>query len=135
MDAAEAWRRFTAARVATLATVDPTGQPHVVPVTFAARQRSLWSGFDAKPKRGRRLRRHANIEANPRVSLLAQEWDEDWSALWWVRVDGLAIVSDDPATVARAVALLRAKYQQYEHVDVHGPVIGIAVHAWRGWHG
>ncbi|BCB82112.1 TIGR03668 family PPOX class F420-dependent oxidoreductase [Phytohabitans flavus] len=125
--------RFATARVATLATVDGSGAPHAVPVAFAVDGDTVWSAVDAKPKRRTALRRLDNIRAEPRVSLLAQHWDEDWSALWWVRVDGLAVVTDEPSAVDRAVALLKAKYEQYRTVDVHGPVIQVAVHAWRGW--
>jgi PPOX class probable F420-dependent enzyme len=126
-------QRFAAARVATLATVDGAGTPHVVPVTFAVDGDTIVSAVDGKPKRGTALRRHRNIRANPRVSLLAQHWDEDWSALWWVRADGLAVVTDSPSAVDRAVALLREKYTQYGTVDVHGPIIEVTVHAWRAW--
>lgn len=129
----QARQRFAAARVATLATVDATGTPHVVPVTFAVVGDTVVSAVDGKPKRGTDLRRHRNIRANPRVTLLAQHWDEDWSALWWVRADGLAVVTEAPSAVDRAVALLREKYAQYGTVDVHGPVIEVAVHAWRAW--
>jgi PPOX class probable F420-dependent enzyme len=73
------------------------------------------------------------VRANTAVSLLVQHWDEDWSALWWVRADGLAAVHEAPAAVAHAVGLLRAKYPQYGEVDVHGPVLEIAVRRWRGW--
>ncbi|MGN9907191.1 TIGR03668 family PPOX class F420-dependent oxidoreductase [Phytohabitans sp. LJ34] len=129
----QARQRFAAARVAILATVDDAGTPHVVPVTFAVEGDTVVSAVDGKPKRGTALRRHRNIRANPRVSLLAQHWDEDWSALWWVRADGLAVVTEAPSAVDRAVTLLREKYPQYATVDVHGPVIEVAVHAWREW--
>jgi PPOX class probable F420-dependent enzyme len=125
--------RFAAARVATLATVDGGGAPHVVPVTFAVDGDTIVSAVDGKPKSGTVLRRHRNIRANPRVSLLAQHWDEDWSALWWVRADGLAVVTDTPSAVDRAVTLLREKYEQYTTVDVHAPVIEVTVHTWREW--
>lgn len=125
--------RFAAARVATLATVDAAGAPHAVPVTFAVDGDTVVSAVDGKPKRATLLRRHRNIRVNPRVSLLAQHWDEDWSALWWVRADGLAVVTDEPSAVRRAVGLLRAKYEQYGSMDVHGPVIEVTVGAWHGW--
>jgi PPOX class probable F420-dependent enzyme len=125
--------RFASARVATLATVDGEGAPHVVPVTFAVDGDTIWSAVDAKPKRGGGLRRLDNIRGDPHVSLLAQHWDEDWSALWWVRADGLAVVTDARSAVDRAVGLLREKYAQYRDVDVHGPVIEVAVHTWRAW--
>ncbi len=69
------------ARVGRLATADATGQPLVVPVCYAldADGRHLYSAIDAKPKRTRQLRRLRNIAANPRVSLVVDEYDEDWS--------------------------------------------------------
>jgi len=129
----EARELFAEARVATLATVDGSGGPHLVPVTFALAGDTVWTAVDAKRKRTTRLRRLDNIARDPRVSLLAQHWDEDWSALWWVRADGLAAVSDDPAVVARVAELLRARYPQYRDVEVTGPVIDVTVHGWRGW--
>lgn len=133
VDQDEAARLFAAARVATLATVDGSGAPHAVPVTFVLDGAIVWSAVDGKPKRAGPLRRHANIRAEPRVSLLVQRWDEDWSALWWVRADGLAVVTDEPTAVDRAVGLLREKYAQYGDVDVHGPVIEVSVRSWRSW--
>jgi PPOX class probable F420-dependent enzyme len=129
----QARRRFARARVATLATVDGSGAPHLVPVTFAVDGDTVWSAVDAKPKRGTELRRHVNIRTQPRVSLLAQHWDEDWSLLWWVRADGLAVVTNEHGTVARAIRLLREKYHQYAEVGVSGPVIEVTVEGWRGW--
>jgi PPOX class probable F420-dependent enzyme len=129
----EARRRFGDARVAVLATVDPTPAPHVVPVTFVVDGDTVWTAVDGKPKRSTRLRRLANIRANPRTSLLVQHWDEDWRLLWWVRVDGTAVITDDPDTLDRVVRLLRRKYDQYDDVSVDGPVIEITVHDWRGW--
>ena len=129
MTPAEARRRFERARVATLATVDGTGAPHAVPVTYAVDGDLLWTAVDGKPKRGTELRRLANIRAEPRVSLLAQYWAEDWALLWWVRVDGVATIVDDPATTRHVTGLLRAKYPQYDGVPVTGPAIRVAVTA------
>lgn len=129
----DAQLRFAGARVATLTTVDGDGAPHAVPVTFAVDGGTIVSAVDGKPKRRTALRRLDNIRANPRVSLLAQHWDEDWSALWWVRADGLAVVTAAPSAVDRAAGLLRAKYEQYRTVALPGPVIEVTVHSWRGW--
>jgi PPOX class probable F420-dependent enzyme len=128
--------RFAAARVAVLGTVSPDGAPHQVPVTFALRGETLWTATDAKPKRGGsggELRRHVNVAAHPGVSLLVSAWDEDWSRLWWVRADGLARVTEQPATVTRAVEALRRKYRQYADVEVGPPVIEVTITQWRGW--
>jgi PPOX class probable F420-dependent enzyme len=132
-DPAEARRRFSEARVAVLATVDRSGQPHLVPVTFVVEGDSVWTAVDEKPKRDARLRRLANIRADPRVSLLVQHWDEDWSGLWWVRADGTATISQTRQSVERVAGLLGDKYRQYDRVAVVGPVIRIAVREWRGW--
>lgn len=133
MDEQDARRRFAAARVAVLATADAAGAPHLVPVTFVVDGDTAWTATDDKSKRTTMLRRHDNIRAQPRVSLLVQHWSEDWSLLWWVRADGLALVTMEQSTVDRVTGLLTAKYPQYEEVSVKGPVIEVAVHKWRGW--
>jgi PPOX class probable F420-dependent enzyme len=130
---AEARGRFAAARVAVLATVEPSRGPHLVPVTFVVDGDTVWSAVDDKPKRSTPLRRHVNIRREPRVSLLVHHWDEDWSRLWWVRADGTATLGTEAATVERVTGLLRGKYRQYAHVAVAGPVIEVTVEVWRGW--
>ena len=135
MDGAEARRRFGEACVARMATADARGRPHVVPVVFAVDGEAIYSVVDAKPKRSLRLRRLANIEANPRVSLLVDRYDDDWAALWWVRADGTARLVGAGPDYERAIALLRAKYSQYEVWAPIGPAIVVSVDAWRGWSG
>ncbi|CAM2753587.1 PPOX class F420-dependent oxidoreductase [Mycobacterium intermedium] len=134
--------RFAAAQVARLATVSPEGVPHVVPVVFAAHhdvdrdadQGVVYTAVDAKPKTTQRLRRIANIEENPNVSLLVDHYDADWTQLWWVRADGVAAIHHDGAVLALGHRLLRAKYVQYQSVSLDGPVISIAVRRWSSWH-
>jgi hypothetical protein len=53
--------------------------------------------------------------------------------VWWVRVDGRGRVIDDEAERERAVAALRAKYRQYEHIGIPGAVLAIDVDRWLGW--
>ena len=102
-------------RVARLGTADRTGRPLVVPVCYAFDGRACVTAIDAKPKRvpGRRLRRVRNIEENPRASLVVDRYDEDWSGLRWVLVEGGAAVLTVGAERAAAVDLLREKYPQY----------------------
>jgi len=123
---------FGAARVAHLATADGQGTPHLVPVVFALHGDVAAIAVDHKPKRSTDLKRLRNIEANPRVSLLADHYDEDWTRLWWVRVDGHAriLTGDDRA---EPVSWLVAKYPQYASRPPAGPVIHIAITTWRGW--
>jgi PPOX class probable F420-dependent enzyme len=129
---AEARARFTAARVARLATADAAGRPHLVPVAFVVAGDTIYSAVDAKPKRTRALRRLANVRENPAASLLVDHWEEDdWAALWWVRADGRgrAIDSEDPEA-RRAVELLRERYPAQRDA---GEVLAVEVDRWSGW--
>jgi PPOX class probable F420-dependent enzyme len=126
---------LAAQRVARLATVDESGQPHLVPVTFALDGDTAYIAVDHKPKTTRNLKRLRNIEANPRVSLLVDHYDEDWTLLWWIRADGTATVLRDPATFAEPVRLLAAKYPQYQDHPPQGPIIRIQITHRANWHG
>jgi PPOX class probable F420-dependent enzyme len=133
VDVADARARFAAARVARLATADAAGRPHLVPICFAVAGDTVYSAVDeVKPKATRRLRRLANVAANPAVSLLADHYDEDWSALWWVRADGDARVVEAEQASA-AVELLARRYAQYRESPPEGPVVAVAVERWSGW--
>jgi PPOX class probable F420-dependent enzyme len=133
----EARSRLAAARVARLATADDRGRPHVVPVTFDVDGDSVVIVVDAKPKRTTDLRRLRNIRANPHVSLLADHYEDDWAALWWVRADGTALVVEarEETEEERVVPVrrLQARYPQYRELVPTGPVIAITVTAWSGW--
>jgi PPOX class probable F420-dependent enzyme len=125
-------RLFSAARVARLATVGGA-VPHVVPFTFAVDGDLIYTAIDAKPKSTTNLRRLRNVRDNPRVAALADHYDDDWSALWWVRADGIASVTDDAQTMARPLRLLAERYPQYVASPPPGPVIVIGVDRWTGW--
>jgi PPOX class probable F420-dependent enzyme len=127
-------RRFAAARVARLATVDEAGHPHLVPLVFAVAGDTVYSAVDAKPKRSMALRRLANVRANPAVCLLADYYDDDWAALWWVRADGVGRVIDPAqAEARRAVELLAGRYPQHREEPPVGPVLAVDVTRWSGW--
>ena len=127
--------RFAAARVARLATADAKGRPHLVPMVFVLAGETIYSAVDAKPKRTDRLRRLANAAVNPRVALLADHYDDaDWTALWWVRADGVArVLAPEDEEAVRAVDRLVARYAQYREARPHGPVLAVDVERWSGW--
>ena len=133
LTAPQARERLAAARVARLATVSAAGVPHLVPVTFAVAGDTVYTAVDGKPKSTTGLRRLANIRRSPAVAILADHYEEDWTALWWARGDGTASVLDDPVAMARPLDLLARRYPQYATVPVPGPVIAIQVTAWTGW--
>jgi PPOX class probable F420-dependent enzyme len=130
----EARELLASARVARLASTDAEGRPHLVPITFAVEGDTILTAVDHKPKRTTRLRRLANIAADPRVSVLADHYEEEWSNLWWARADGLARVLE-PGTEehVNAVAQLAARYPQYAERRPDGPAIEISVSRWSGW--
>ena len=116
--------------MARLATVGADGAPHVVPIVFALAGDVIHSAVDAKPKRHSRLKRLANIAHEPRVSVLVDHYDDDWSRLWWVRADGIAAVERPSPD---ALGALRAKYPQYEAEPPPGPFLRIEVRRWSSW--
>lgn len=135
MTAPEARRRFASARLAHLASVDPRGRPHLVPITFALAADTIYSAVDdVERKRTLALRRLANVAANPAVAVLVDHYEEDWAGLWWVRADGHARIIDVSNTEAQdALAALATRYAPYrEHVPP-GPVLAIDVERWVGW--
>jgi PPOX class probable F420-dependent enzyme len=125
---------FAESPVAMLATVNADGVPHLVPVVFALHGNVIYTAVDAKRKSTHRLRRLANIEANPRVSMLVDHYDDDWSQLWWVRADGVAAVHRSGEEMAAGYAWLRRKYVQYQRIALDGPVVTVDVQRWSSWH-
>jgi PPOX class probable F420-dependent enzyme len=127
--------RLTAARVARLATTDPDGRPHLVPIVFALEGDTLYSAVDQKPKRSSTLRRIENARARPDVTILVDHYEEDWGRLWWIRLRGRARVLDDGDERDRALALLQEKYPQYRTEPPEGPVLAVDVTEVRDWAG
>jgi PPOX class probable F420-dependent enzyme len=126
-------QRVEAARVARLATTDPDGRPHLVPIVFVLDGDTLYSAVDAKPKRSRTLRRIENARERPDVTVLVDHYEDDWTRLWWVRLRGRARVLDGGEEAERALGLLAAKYEQYATERPGLPVLAIDVVEWRGW--
>jgi PPOX class probable F420-dependent enzyme len=135
MEMEEMRRRVAGARVARLATSGPRARPHVVPVCFALDGETVYFAVDAKPKRTRDLKRLRNIAANPAVSLLVDHYEDDWSRLWWVRMDGRARVLAGGEEADAAIKLLATRYGTYRTTPPSGPVVAIAVEKWSGWTG
>src|SRR5262249_2646492 len=120
MLAAAAGRFLQSQRVAHLATANAEGKPHVIPVCFAMLDDRVYIVIDEKPKRGSplALRRVRNLLENPRVALVADAYDEDWSKLGFVLLHGSARLIADGEEHARALAALRARYVQYRAMSL-----------------
>jgi len=119
--------------VGRLGTVSDSGRPHLVPCCFVLDGDRVYSAVDAKPKSTMALRRLDNLAANPACALLVDHYEDDWTALWWVRLDGRGRLAPDGAEREAALALLGAKYEQYRRTPPPGPVIAVAVERWTWW--
>jgi PPOX class probable F420-dependent enzyme len=127
--------RFLAggARVARLGTLSKTGRVDLVPMTFAIVDDVLSTAVDHKPKTTTELKRLENVRANPEVSILIDRYDEDWAALWWVRLRGLAQVVEEGPRYDAAIDALVGKYEQYRSIRPEGPAIVIELIRWQWW--
>jgi PPOX class probable F420-dependent enzyme len=125
--------RLAEARVARLATTDPDGRAHLVPIVFALDSDTLYSAVDRKPKRSSKLRRIENARARPDVTILVDHYEENWGGLWWIRLRGRARVLDDGEEHDHALALLQEKYPQYRAEPPEGPVLAVDVTEVREW--
>ena len=130
-------RRFlTSLRVAHLATADTGAIPHVVPVCFVVRADTLYVTIDAKPKSrpATELKRIRNIMGNPRVAIVADRYDEDWTRLGWVMLQGRAEILMEGREHDEAQALLRSRYTQLEAMRVAAyPVIAVRIERATSW--
>ena len=138
MNRNEAIDRVATVRIARIATVRPDGTPHVTPFVFALRPtedgaiRVYWA-VDDKPKRSGRLQRIENIRTNPAVEIVVDGYDDDWSALWWVRLrgNGRVVTADDER--ATALEALASKYERYRSGPPTGDVVAIDVETITSW--
>jgi PPOX class probable F420-dependent enzyme len=127
-------------RVAHLATIGASGQPSVLPVVYAFDGEQIFIPLDGKPKRVdvRQLRRVRDIIDHPQVSLVIDQYDEDWSQLAWVQIRGMAGLLEAGTIYEQALLLLSNRYPQYESMPLVGqPLIAIRpieVRSWR-WAG
>ena len=103
----------------------------------------MWLGglqafpFFGKPKESARLARVRNLERDPRFSLLLDAYDDDWSRLWWLRVEGEAVIETGAGLEASSAAqALREKYPQYEEVPLfrgEPQLLKLTPHEHRAW--
>jgi PPOX class probable F420-dependent enzyme len=116
-----------------LATADASGVPAIVPICFVVDGDVIWSAIDEKPKSGKPLKRLRNIAENPRVTLLVDRYDDDWTKLAWVAIHGIAQTvpaRDHPEALAR----LRRKYPQYDAMALQeSPLVRIEVQTAVSW--
>ena len=102
------------AAVARFATTDGR-QPHLVPVVLVSVGSHIYLPIDGKRKKPGQLRRVRNLDRHPEVALLIDHYEDDWSRLWWVRIDAIASMVPLP-TAARNK--FTQKYPGYSHTEI-----------------
>ena len=123
-------------RVARFATTDLVGQPHVVPICYAVSNDTAYFTIDKKPKwsTNKPLKRIRNLQQNPHVALVVDHYDEDWTRLGWVMIQGEAAVLDNDKEHAKAQRLLKARYPQLDGMQIGDlPVIAIRIKRVVSW--
>ncbi len=123
-------QRVSGARAARVGTIDEQGRTHLVPIVFVVEQDTLYSPTDAGPRLPKRLR---NLARDPRVTVLVDDYGEDWSQVWWVRLRGAGRVVQDAAEHDRARQLLAAKYPQFGDGPGDGAMMAVDIEEWSGW--
>ena len=95
------------ARVCREATVSAEGVPHLVPVchVLAGQKLCFGSGDDATKIR--------NLEANPRITVIVDEYSDHWDGLKGAMVQGRARLIERGPAFSRIRDLLYEKYPQY----------------------
>jgi PPOX class probable F420-dependent enzyme len=111
------------ARFARLATIDSEFKPHLVPVVFVFNGNHFFIPVDEKRKTAKpeKLKRIRNIQHNPNVALLIDEYSEDWTKLAFVMIQGKASIAskgEGNVQVREAYKKLMTKYIQYQKVGV-----------------
>jgi PPOX class probable F420-dependent enzyme len=133
MNQSEALTRLETARVGRFATITAGGRPHIVPITFAMVEGRIVHMVDHKPKRSVELKRLANLRTDSHASLLVDHYQEDWARLWWIRVDGQAVVSDQGPEWESARQALTRKYPQYQTRPPEGPAVLMTIRNITSW--
>ena len=107
-------------RVARMATVDQSGNPHIVPICYAFVSGQIYTPIDKKPKNVPfdSLTRIKNINSNPNVSFIIDKYYEDWNRLFFLKISGLASLIYDGEEYENALMSLCEKYPQYLDMDL-----------------
>jgi len=122
------------ARVARLATVDSECKPHLIPVVFVFDNYSYLIPIDEKTKRSRpeKLKRAKNIQQNSNVTLLIDDYNENWRKLYFIMIQGKASIiggkqleQNELLLLEKAHKLLFDKYLQYQKIGIGEYVIMI----------
>ena len=124
--------------VARLALETITGRVDAMPIVFARVNDRIVSPIDEKPKKKATISRLSNINANPDVMVLLDNYSSDWSLLWWIRMNCFArVVTENDEIWESGVKSLLQKYPQYQDVGLFKGAVPTMIefkwHKVRAW--
>ena len=122
--------------VGRFSTVDPRGQPHIVPVCYGVEAETVYFSIDQKPKQAARrpLKRIRNLIHNPRVALIVDHYEADWTQLGWVMIQGQAELLTRGHEHTLAQHQLKNRYPQLQKMRIDAlPVIAIRIKHIISW--
>jgi len=125
-------------RIARMATVDESGKPLALPVCFASEGNFIYSPIDKKPKSvsAGKLKRVRNIISNPNISLVIDNYVENWSMLYYLIIQGTAEMIYEGEEYKNSLKILTKKYAQYDEMGLESlgaPVIKITPEKIISW--
>lgn len=102
---------MTGTRTGKLATVDASGQPHVVPIWF------VLDGDDVVFTTGERTIKGRNLRRDPRVAMAV---DDERPPYAYVQVRGRASLGGDPGDLLHWATSIGARYMGGERAEEFG---------------
>ncbi len=109
----------------------------MVPVCYVVIDAQVYFTIDAKPKPSpTTLRRLRNVAANPRCAVVVDRYEDDWTQLGFVQLEGLAERVSAVDEHGLVLAELRQRYPQYGAMRLtigDYPMIRIHITHWHTW--
>jgi len=131
LDTDACWERLRSTRNGVLGTVHHARGADLVPVVYVVDGTTIVIPIDTvKPKSGARLQRLRNLEGDARASVLVDHYDDDWQALWWVRVHGPA---RETAPTTEQLERLATSFPAYRDQGSVASVVLLEVQEVTGW--
>lgn len=136
LTAEQCWEHLRDADHAVLCTANAKRTIDAVPVCFATVRKLVASPIDlVKAKATTDLGRIKNLDLDAAATLLCERWDrDDWSRLWWVRVQLLRRPGHDVSSrlFDECAQALRDKYHQYQDAEFADVIVFDVQHI-AGW--
>lgn len=107
-------------RTSTMATVGPTGHPHLVAMWYAVIDGQIW--FETKLK----SQKAVNLRRDDKISVLIED-GETYDALRGVEIEGRGVIVEDPDAIWKVGVSIWERYNG-EYSDEVKPLVEFMLH-------